>query len=90
MKIPLIYIPRAIPGNAVSMMRENNFDVEVNPEDRLLIREELIKNVKGKGSVICQMADRIDREIMKAAANITAMIKGEKASDCLNPEIYGA
>lgn len=70
MKKPLIYITRAIPGDAVSMLSRKDFDVEVNPEDRLLTHEELIKNVKGKDGVICQMADRIDREVMNAAAGV--------------------
>ena len=69
MEKPLIYLTRAIPGKALSLLEEN-FKVEINPEDRPLTRKELLKNVAGKDGVICQLTDRIDAEIFEAAKGI--------------------
>ena len=62
-----IYLTRNFPGDAVKMLKKE-FEVEINPEDRPLTREELLENIKGKKGVICQATDRIDREVLEAAA----------------------
>ena len=62
-----IYLTRNFPGDAVNMLKKE-FEVVINPEDRPVSREELLENIKGKKGVICQATDRIDREVLEAAA----------------------
>ena len=40
--------------------------VEVNPEDRILTKNELIKEVKGREGVLCMLTDTIDEEVFDA------------------------
>jgi lactate dehydrogenase-like 2-hydroxyacid dehydrogenase len=63
-----VYITRMIPEAAIDMLKEK-FDVEVNPYDRGLTREELLENVKGKNAVLCLLNDVIDSEVYDAAGD---------------------
>ena len=67
MSRPGIYLTRNIPGDAVKMLKQE-FEVEINPYDRPVTREELLENIKGKKGIICQMTEKIDREVLEAAA----------------------
>ena len=41
-----VYVARPIPENAYSILREAGLDVEINPENRILSKAELIENSK--------------------------------------------
>ena len=77
------------------MLREK-CEVEVNPEDRVLTKEEIIEGVKGKDALLCLLTDDIDEEIMDANPNLKVIsnyavgfnnIKVEEATSaaCLSP-----
>lgn len=61
-----VYVTRMIPQPAIDLLREN-CDVEVNREDRVLSREELLENVRGRDAVLCLLTENIDDEVFKAA-----------------------
>ena len=46
---------------------EKNFEVDCNPRDRGLSREELLVMVKGRDGLLPLLTDRIDHEVMEAA-----------------------
>ena len=64
-----VYVTRLIPVEGLTLLRET-CNVEINPEDRPLSREELLKNVKGRDGVISLLTDRIDGEVMDTAKGI--------------------
>jgi glyoxylate reductase len=64
-----VYVTRLIPVEGLTLLRET-CNVEINPEDRPLTREELLKNVKGRDGVITLLTDRIDGEVMDTAQGI--------------------
>ena len=64
-----VYVTRLIPVEGLSLLRET-CSVEINPEDRPLTREELLRNVKGRDGVITLLTDRIDGEVMDAAKGV--------------------
>ena len=43
-----IYVTRLIPEEGLVMLREAFGDIEVNPHDRVLTRDELLAAVKGR------------------------------------------
>ena len=47
-----------------------HFDVECNPQDRVLTKKEIIKGVKGKDGLLCLLTDSIDAEIMDAGPGL--------------------
>lgn len=61
-----VYVTRQIPEAAIESLREQ-FDVTVNPHDRVLTREELLAGVKGMDAVLCLLTDAIDAEVFEAA-----------------------
>ncbi|HOQ81911.1 MAG TPA: D-glycerate dehydrogenase [bacterium] len=60
-----VFITRVVPG-AIDLL-ERYCDVEVNTEDRVLSKEELIERVKGKNAVLCLLTDSIDDDVFEAA-----------------------
>jgi len=61
-----VYVTRRIPEAALELLRaETCFDM--NPDDRVLTREELLTNVQSRDGVLCLLTDTIDEEILTAA-----------------------
>ena len=63
---PKVYVTRLIPQAGLDLLQDS-CEVEVNPEDRPLTREELLAHVADKHGVIGLMTDRIDAEFFEAA-----------------------
>lgn len=63
---PNVYVTRALPEGALAKLRET-CDVEVNPHDRVLTKEELIAAVAGRDAVLCLITDKVDEDILRAA-----------------------
>jgi glyoxylate reductase len=61
-----VYVTRAIPQPALDLLAQH-CELEVNPEDRVLTKSELIAKVKGKDGVLCLLTDPIDTEVLDAA-----------------------
>lgn len=62
-----IFITREISGKAIDFL-SNHFDVKVNSDDRVLLREELIENIKDVDGVLCLLQDIIDKDIIDNAS----------------------
>lgn len=61
-----VYITRRIPDEAIELLEEH-FQVEINSQDRVLTREELLEKVIGMDAVLCLITDNIDSEVLEAA-----------------------
>lgn len=64
-----IYITRQILESGISLLKEKGYEIVVNPEDKVLTKEELANKLKGKNydAVLCLLTDKIDDEIFEAA-----------------------
>lgn len=63
-----IYVTQPIPEAGISKLTAaTGVDVEVNPDDRVLTHEELVKAVRGRAGVLCLLTDRIDADVLQAA-----------------------
>jgi lactate dehydrogenase-like 2-hydroxyacid dehydrogenase len=60
-----IFVTRKIPDPGLDLLI-NKFDVEINPNDRLLTKEEIIKGLKGKDGLLCLLTDNIDKEVINS------------------------
>jgi lactate dehydrogenase-like 2-hydroxyacid dehydrogenase len=63
-----IFVTRRIPQPGLDLLTD--FDVTVNPEDRVLTKQEVIAGAKGKDAVLCLLTDPIDSEIMDAVPTV--------------------
>ena len=61
-----VFVTRMIPEPAIELLKKT-CEVEVNGEDRVLKKDELLDKVKGKDAVLCLLTDTIDDEVLKAA-----------------------
>lgn len=62
-----VFVTRLLPGPALEVLRKK-CEVEVNKEDRVLTKREIIEGVRGKDGLLCLLTDRIDAEVMDAGA----------------------
>lgn len=62
-----IYVTREIPEGGLKMLRDKFGKFDMNSEDRVLTRDELLKNVRGRDAVLCLLTDKIDDEVLAAA-----------------------
>lgn len=64
-----VYVTRRIPQPALDLLSAS-CEVEVNEEDRVLTKAELISKVKGRDAVLCLLTDTIDAEVLDAAQGV--------------------
>jgi len=83
-----VYVTRRIPSEAIELL-EKHFDVEINPEDRVLLSGELLDKVKGKDAVLCLLTDNIDKAVIKAAG-VKCKIFANYGVGCNNIDIAEA
>ncbi len=64
-----IFVTRNIPDRGINILKEKGYEVEINPEDRVLKKEELIAALeKGKyDAVLCLLTDKIDADVFETA-----------------------
>src|SRR3989338_2015061 len=64
-----IYITRKITETGIKMLKEKEYQIDINSEDRVLTKEELLNSLRGKNydAVLCLLTDKIDDEIFEAA-----------------------
>lgn len=62
-----IYVTREIPEGGLKLLREKFGTFEMNTEDRVLTREELLAAVRGRDAVLSLLTDKIDDEVFAAA-----------------------
>ncbi len=63
-----IYVTRMISEAGIKILKDKGYEVVVNPEDRVLTKEELIGALKGQNydALLCLLTDKIDGEVMGA------------------------
>lgn len=64
-----VFVTREIPQPGLDLLQKE-FDVEVNPYDRVLTKKELVNAVIGKDGLLCLLTDPIDREVIFAEPNL--------------------
>lgn len=65
MKKPKVFLTRELPPKAMQRLREET-ELEMNKEDRVLTKEELMAGIKGKDALLCLLTDQIDNEVLSA------------------------
>ncbi len=58
-----IFITRKLPEQALELLKKEH-ELEINPHDRVLTKDEIIKGVKGKDGLLCLLSDTIDKDII--------------------------
>ena len=70
---PAIFVTRKLPPAAMALLEEN-FEMECNPHNRVLSREELLSAVAGKEGILSLLTDTMDGEVMESAGKSLKMI----------------
>lgn len=64
-----VFVTREIPDVGLEML-EKKYELEINPENRNLKKDEIIEGVKGKDALLCLLTDNIDEEIIDAGEDL--------------------
>lgn len=60
-----IFVTREIPGFGISFLKkQKNFHVTINPYDRVLNKQEIIRYTKGVNALLSMFTDKIDDSLM--------------------------
>lgn len=62
-----IYITRKIPEIGLKLIQKECGGYQINPHNRVLKKQELIKAVKDQDALLCLLTDKIDKEVILAA-----------------------
>ena len=62
-----VYVTRSILEEGVELLKKEGFQVDVNPENKVLSKDELKKAIVGADGVLCLLTDKIDGEVLDAA-----------------------
>lgn len=65
MNKPKVFLTRELPPEAMKRLNKLT-DLEMNHEDRVLTKTELIEGIKGKDALLCLLTDQIDKDILTA------------------------
>ncbi len=64
---PFVYITRKFAESGIKALRAKGYRVEIYPEDKIIPRTELLKNVRGCDALLSLLTDKIDDEVFEAA-----------------------
>ena len=64
-----VFVTRPIPQPGIDILSDHCKQVDMNPEDRVLTKDELLQEVKGRDGVLCLLTDSIDKDILEAASD---------------------
>jgi len=55
-----------VPESGIKILKDKGFEVVINPEDKVLTKEELMNNLRGQNydALFCLLTDKIDAEVM--------------------------
>ena len=62
-----VYITQPIPKEAMEILEKKGHRVFQNPEDRVLSKDEMMRQVKKRDGVICLLSDKIDEQVLECA-----------------------
>lgn len=69
MMIMKVFVTREIPEPGLEILRRE-FEIEVNPYDRVLSKGEIIKGLQGKDGLLCLLTDPIDKDVIDSESKL--------------------
>lgn len=64
-----IFVTRKIPEKGLKLLQKHH-EIQVNPHDRVLKKDEVIKGIKGKEGLLCLLTDNIDSDVIDSEPNL--------------------
>lgn len=78
-----VYITRPIIEDGIHLLKEH-FDLDVNPEEKDLSREEFFYNIKGYDGVLCMLTNPINHETFEIAPSVKVFANYAVGFDNIN------
>ncbi len=68
-----VFVSRPIPQPGLDILDAAGLRTEVNPEDRVLTADELVRFCRGKEGLLCLLTDTIDRSFLEETGTLKAI-----------------
>lgn len=65
-----IYLTRKIPQAGLALFAKQDINATINPKDKAVSRQELLKAIKDKDGLLCLLGDKIDRKVIEAGKRL--------------------
>jgi len=65
-----VYLTRRIPEPGINILRKQGYKLVINPLDKPVPKQTLIREVENADAILCMLSDRIDREVIDAGRNL--------------------
>ena len=78
-----IFVTRKIPEPGLNLLRKMH-DIKVYPYDRVPIKVEIIKGLKGKDGLLCLLSDPIDEEVINSEPKLKMIASYAVGYDNIN------
>ncbi|OGF62092.1 D-glycerate dehydrogenase [Candidatus Giovannonibacteria bacterium RIFCSPLOWO2_01_FULL_44_40] len=87
-----VFVTRKIPEAGITKLKNAGYEVEVNPEDRVLSKDELVKQIKQvkPDAVLALLTDKIDAEVLSVAKDSGVRIFANMAVGFDNVDLEAA
>ena len=87
-----VFVTRKIPEAGITKLKNAGYEVEVNPEDRVLSKDELVKQSKQvkPDAVLALLTDKIDAEVLSVAKDSGVRIFANMAVGFDNVDLEAA
>lgn len=64
-----VYVTRPIPEEGINLLKKKGFQVDINPENKILSKEELKKVFASYDAVLTLLTDKVDEDVLLASGN---------------------
>lgn len=62
-----VFVTRDIPDAGIKILKSKGYQVKVYPKNKVISRQELLKNVKGVDALLCLLTEKIDQQVFAVA-----------------------
>jgi len=64
-----IFVTRRIPQSGLDLLKKHH-EIQINPHDRVLSKQEIIKSLNDKDGLLCLLTDPIDEEVINSESKL--------------------
>lgn len=80
-----VFVTRKLPGEGLKKLY-TIADIEINSEDRVLTKKELVDRVRGKEGIVTMLTDNIDTQVLDSGTNLKVISNYAAGFDNINLE----
>ncbi len=82
-----VFVSQPIPERGLEVLRRSGLEFEINRQDRVLPKVELISKLREKEGLLCLLTDRVDKEVLAGAESLKGIANCAVGYDNIDIEV---